>query len=218
MKTIVNLFIIFLMTTVISCSNDDLIIGSGSPTSEFRSVSNFSKINSEGVFDITITQGSVQSVEIIADDNIIHKVKTNVVSNELRLYLDDDNNYRDIILEVNIIVPSINSVKNSGVGNISILDVDTINNFNVLNSGTGTISIAGAAESLTLENEGSGKFNGFQFSVSTCDVEIIGSGDCEVNAINQLHVDIEGSGDIYYKGSPDIDANISGSGKIINAN
>lgn len=206
------------MTTVISCSNDDLIIGSGSPTSEFRSVSNFSKINSEGVFDITITQGSVQSVEIIADDNIIHKVKTNVVSNELRLYLDDDNNYRDIILEVNIIVPSINSVKNSGVGNISILDVDTINNFNVLNSGTGTISIAGAAESLTLENEGSGKFNGFQFSVSTCDVEIIGSGDCEVNAINQLHVDIEGSGDIYYKGSPDIDANISGSGKIINAN
>lgn len=206
------------MATVISCSNDDLIIGSGSPTSEFRSVSNFSKINSEGVFDITITQGSVQSVEIIADDNIIHKVKTNVVSNELRLYLDDDNNYRDIILEVNIIVPSINSVKNSGVGNISILDVDTINNFNVLNSGTGTISIAGAAESLTLENEGSGKFNGFQFSVSTCDVEIIGSGDCEVNAINQLHVDIEGSGDIYYKGSPDIDANISGSGKIINAN
>ena len=206
------------MTTVISCSNDDLIIGSGSPISEFRSVSNFSKISSEGVFDITIKQGSVQSVEIIADDNIIHKVKTKVVSNELRLYLDDNNNYRGIILEVNIIVPSINSIKNSGVGNISILDVDTIDNFNVYNSGTGTISIAGAAESLTLENEGSGKFNGFQFNVSTCDVEIIGSGDCEVNAINQLHVDNEGSGDIYYKGSPAIDANISGSGKIINAN
>jgi len=218
MKTIVNLFFILLITTVISCSDDDLIIGSGSPTSEFRSVSNFSKISSEGVFDITIMQGSVQSVEIIADDNIIHKVKTNVVGNELRLYLDDNNSYSGIILQVNIIVSSINSIKNSGVGNISILDVDTIDNFNVYNTGTGTISISGAAESLTLENEGSGKFNGFQFSVSTCDVEIIGSGDCEVNAINQLHVDIEGSGDIYYKGSPAIDADISGSGKIINAN
>jgi len=123
-----------------SCSDDDLIIGSGNPTSEFRNGLNFSKISAEGVFDITITQGSVQSVEIIADDNIIHKVKTKVVSNELRLYLDDDNNYRGIILEVNIIVPNINNVKNSGVGNITILDVDTIDNFNVYNSGSGDIS------------------------------------------------------------------------------
>lgn len=218
MKNLVILPLIFLLISMSSCSDDDLIIGSGNPTSEFRSVANFSKISAEGVFDITITQGSVQSVEIIADDNIIHKVKTKVVSNELKLYLDDDNNYRGIILEVNIIVPSINSVKNSGVGNITILDVDTIDNFYVYNSGTGTISIAGTAESLTLENEGSGKFNGFQFIVSTCDVEIIGSGDCEVNVINQLHVDIEGSGDAYYKGSPVIDANISGSGKLVNSN
>ncbi len=73
-----------------------------------------------------ITQGDFQSVEIIADDNIIHKVKTNVVNNELRLYLDDDDNYGDIFVQVNIIVPSINSIKNSGTGNIAIFDVDII--------------------------------------------------------------------------------------------
>lgn len=205
------------MVSLISCSNDDLFIGSGSPISEVRDVLNFSKVSSEGVFDVTITQGNVQSVEVIADDNVIHNVKTKVVDDELRLYLDG-NNYRSIALQANITVRSINGIKNFGVGDISILDVNTTDDFHVYNSGTGTITIEGIAENLTVENEGSGKFKGFQFSVSSCNVNIIGSGDCEVNAANQLHADIQGNGNVYYKGSPTIDVNISGSGNVIDTN
>ena len=217
MRTIANLFFISLVVNFISCSNDDLIIGSGSPTSEFRTVSNFSKVSTEGVFDVTINQDTVQTVEIIADDNIIHNVKTKVVDNELRLYLDD-NNYRSIALEAHITVPSINGLKNLGVGDISILDIDITDDFHVYNSGTGTISMEGVAQNLILENEGSGKFEGFQFSVLSCNVYIVGRGDCEVNASNQLHADIKGSGNVYYKGTPVLDVNISGSGNAINTN
>ena len=90
--------------------------------------------------------------------------------------------------------------------------------FMVYNAGSGIISIHGMADRLILENEGSGKFKGFQFTVSNCDIENMGSGDCEVNVTNQLDLDIEGSGDVYYKGTPAIDAKISGSGKVVNAN
>jgi hypothetical protein len=217
MKSIVILPIVLLVTLITSCTKDP-ISGSGELTSEFRNVANFTKVNSEGVFEVLITQGATQSVEIIGDDNIIPEVKTTVVDNELRLYLDDDHNYKDITLKVNITVPSITSIKNNGVGNISISGVDTIDNFNVYNSGTGDISIEGSAKSLTLKNEGTGKFEGFLFTVDDCNVTIVGSGDCEINSANTLNVRIEGSGDVHYIGSPIIEVDISGSGKIIKSN
>jgi hypothetical protein len=216
-KNLVILPAVLLLVLLSSCSRDT-ISGSGELISEFRNVVNFTKVRSEGVFEVMITQGNSQSIEIIADDNIIQEIKTVVVNNELRLYLDDDNNYRHITSQINIIVPSITSIKNSGVGNILILDIDTIDDFNIYNSGTGNISIEGSAKSLTIKNEGSGDVEGFLFAIDDCDLQIIGSGDCKVNCANNLNVDIEGSGDIYYLGSPIIEADISGSGKIINFN
>lgn len=212
----IALSICVLLIALTACTKDT-IEGSGTPISEIRSVANFTKVSSEGVFEVTITQGDVQSVEITADDNIIRRVKTEVVNNELRLYLDD-RNYKDIRLKANIVAERIKGIKNSGIGNVVISNVDESGNFEVDNSGTGNISITGVAESLRLRNEGDGMFLGFQFAVADCDVEIYGSGDCEVHATNTLNVNIEGSGDVYYKGMPTLDSNISGSGQVINSN
>jgi len=216
MKTTVYLLGI-LVCTILSCSSDDVIFGSGNSISEFRNVTAFTKVSSEGVFEVTITQGSPQSVEVIADDNVMDKVKTSVVNNELRLYLDY-HDFRNVSLKANIVVENINGLQNIGAGSVSVSNVSLEGNFNVYNSGSGNVHIEGSAQSLTLENEGSGKFKGFEFILSECNVEIIGSGDCEVNASNTLHVNIDGSGDTYYKGFPAISTSISGSGKIINAN
>lgn len=216
MKSIIYLPMVLLVILISSCSKDT-IIGSGNLTTELRDVSNFTEVSSEGIFEVIITQGDSQSVEIIANDNIIQKVKTIVIDNELRLYLEG-HNYKEINLWANIVVPRINSIKNNGIGNVLILNVENNDNFKVYNSGTGNISMEGSADGLTLRNEGSGNFYGFQFSTEDCNVNIIGSGDCEINCENNLKVGIEGSGDIYYIGSPSITSNISGSGKIINSN
>lgn len=217
MKQILFLPILFLAILVSSCSHDT-INGSGNLSSEIRTISAFNKVSIEGVFEVTITQGDTQSVEIIADDNIMHKVITRVLNNELRLYLDDDNNYRNISLKANITVPVITGLKNSGAGNVLILNVENGSDFNLFNSGSGDISIEGSAQSLSLKNEGSGTFEGFSFSVYDCNIKIIGSGDCKVHCTNNLNAKIEGSGDVHYLGSPAIEADISGSGKIVNAN
>lgn len=210
------ILICILQFSLTACTKDT-IAGSGTPISEFRNVAEFTKVNSEGVFEVTITQGDFQSVEITADDNVIQRVKTEVVDNELRLYLDD-RNYRDINLKANIVSKRITGIENTGIGNFVISNVDESGNFNIYNSGTGNISVTGRAESLTVKNEGDGILKGFQFIVSDCNVEIVGSGDCEVHPTGILNVNIEGGGDVYYKGDPTIEANISGSGKVINAN
>jgi len=217
MKKVVILPFLLALTLILSCSKDS-ISGSGDLTSESRTVTNFTKVKSEGVFEVMITQGNDQSIQVIADDNIIHKVKTVVVDNELRIFLDDDDNYTNISVEVIITVPSINGIKNFGIGHILALDIDTNDNFNVYNSGLGGIKIEGSASGLNLENEGSGTYEGFLFNANDCNVRIIGSGDCEINCANNLDVHIEGSGDVYYMGTPLIEADISGSGNIVNAN
>ena len=217
MKNKIILPVALLLVIFISCSYEDTIYGSDELTSEFRTLESFTKVSSEGVFEVNIVQGDTQSVEVIANNNIIHRVKTKVVNNELRLYLDN-NNYMDIELQVNITVPNIDGVKNLGTGDISILDVDTAADFNVYNSGTGDITIEGTAKGITIKNEGTGKLEGFLFTVEDCNVKIIGSGDCEVNVLNELDVAIEGSGDVYYLGTPTIEVNITGSGKIMKAN
>ena len=74
----------------ISCDTDETINGSGNLITETRGATPFTKVSSEGVFEVTINQGATQSVEITADDNVIGRVKTRVVNDELQLYLDDD--------------------------------------------------------------------------------------------------------------------------------
>ena len=65
---------------------------------------------------------------------------------------------------------------------------------------------------------GSGSFFGFPLAASGCQVDIYGSGECEISVHNDLDVVIEGSGNVYYKGTPMIHTDISGSGRVLNAN
>lgn len=200
-----------------SCSKDDDFFGSGNITSEFRDISTFDKVYSEGTFTVNILQGPEQSVEVITNDNIIHRLKTTVSNNKLSIYLLDGN-YSNINVEVNITIPNLNEIQNIGTGDISAVELNSEDNLKIENSGTGNINISGSVNNVEIKNEGSGEIHGMQLMSINSTVEIIGSGDCEVYCTETLDVNIEGSGDLYYKGSPIINLNVSGSGSVINAN
>lgn len=217
MKTLFYITITFIALILTSCSKDDNYVGSGNMVSEYRNVDSFTKVSSESTFKINIHQGTTQSVEVIADDNIMNKVRTVVSNNELKIYLSEGN-YKDITIEVNITMPNLNGLKNIGSGNITVFDLISEGNIDIDNSGSGDISIAGQINTMNIRNEGSGSINGFQFMSTNCDIEIIGSGNCEVYCTNNLDVDIEGGGNVYYKGNPLINSSISGSGSIIDSN
>lgn len=216
MKNLIYVPIIVFLS-LISCQDDDMIFGSGRAVTETRTVENFTKVKSEGVFEVTITQGDVQSVTITADDNIIGRVKTTVVDNELRLSLKNDG-YNRITLKANITVPRLIGLNNSGTGNIDVFQVSENGLFKVVNSGTGDIKIDGSANSLSIYNEGTGRFRGFGFMVKDVEVKTMGTGDIEVNCSENLKVDIEGTSKVYYKGNPEIQVDIKGSGGLVNAN
>jgi hypothetical protein len=218
MKNLTMLPLILLLLLYSSCS-EDTFMGSGNLIMESRNVEAFTKVKSEGTFDVHITQGATQSVEIIADDNVIHKVTTRVVNNELELSFDSNNDsYDDISLQANIVVTRLNGLKNSGIGNIYATDIEESGSFSIVNSGAGNITLNGSAPGLNLKNEGSGNIFGFNFLVDDCDVDNEGAGLVETHCSDHLNVSIEGSGYVFYRGNPIIDVNISGSGRLIDAN
>lgn len=143
-------------------------------------------------------------------------------------------------IEIKIITPAFNYVKNSGNGCIRTNDEPllTINNqltieingsgsmdLNIethsLNSkinGSGDISIKGIALENTLKINGSGSFDGFKLSTLDMDIDMNGSGDANIKVTENLYGSINGSGNIYYKGYPEIDVEITGSGELLDAN
>ncbi|MGB5431058.1 head GIN domain-containing protein [Eudoraea sp.] len=212
-----RLFLITLTAiTIASCSKDDYT-GSGNTVSEFREVNLFTKVSSEGTFAVNITQGPTQSLEIIADDNIISRVKTRVSDGQLKIYLEDGN-YRNIYLEANITVADLNGIKNEGTGDITVFELQSDGIMEIENIGSGNIAIAGYTDNLYIKNEGSGTINGAEFMAAIVEARIEGSGDCEVYCTESLNVNIEGSGNVYYKGSPTMIIDISGSGQVIPMN
>ena len=206
---------LFTLTVIVlsSCSRDDYT-GSGNTISEFRDVNLFSKISSEGTFVVNITQGAAQSLEVIADDNIINRVKTTVSNDQLKIYLEDGN-YKKTYLEVNITVADLHSIQNEGTGDITVFEFQSAGNMDIENTGSGNISIAGFVDHLNIQNEGSGTINCSEYMAANVEVRIEGSGDCEVHCTESLNVIIEGSANVYYKGSPVIDISVSGSGQVI---
>lgn len=203
---------------ITGCSSDDDVRGSGNLTSEIRELSSFSAIDNEGVIDLVILVGEAQSVEIIGDDNVLRYVETRVEDNELKIRLEDGRNYNNIDLEAIISLPSLRRLRNEGVSQVQINNVNSGSSFEVENEGSGNIRISGVATRFELENQGSGDIMAFGLSTQTSKVDLEGSGDVELSCSDLLEVEIEGSGNVYYRGSPEIISEIQGSGTVIDAN
>ena len=141
MKNLMLTPILMLLVCVASCSDDDTLFGSGNLTTETRTVDSFTNIRSEGVIDLTVTQGSIQSLEITSDDNIIEEVRTVVYNNELHLYLDEHYNYRGISIQANITVANLNGLKNFGVGDVVLNNIDNNSTFSIENEGQAILKL-----------------------------------------------------------------------------
>ena len=174
------------------------IEGIGEITTNSLHVDDFTKISTEGADDVIISYGPVQEVSVTGHSNIISRIQTEVSNGTWDIELERGN-YGDYELTYYITVPTIERVSNTGSGNVRVSDPMSVDQMEV---------------SLL----GSGGFFGFPLAASRCQVDIVGSGNCEITAGNDLDVVIDGSGSVYYKGSPSIHEDITGSGRVVDAN
>ncbi len=232
-----TLFYIGILFITGSCNiiAHETIHGNGNMRSETRNVSDASKIESRGFFDVEIIQGPTPSVKIDADENLIPYIITGVEDGRLVLRTKEDVNLSsNNKIKVTVTTNKLEEVQVNGSGNITSsskftdgdylklgidgsgdmqLDVNTPRVETSI-SGSGNITLSGETKDSKIDINGNGDYKAEGLLAENAEVQINGSGNARVSASVNLDVRIAGSGDVYYKGNPALKTNIAGSGSI----
>jgi hypothetical protein len=211
----------------------DLEQGSGNVVTETRPVSGFDKVLLNGIGDVTLVQGDVESLEIEAEDNVIEQISTEVKDNTLEIRFDKKTVIPTKSVKFRLTMPNIHSLETQGVSNIQS-DQITTDHLQISISGTGnvdidhlnaeqlTINISGAGN-LTARGKvreekvslsGAGNFTGDDLETQTARITISGLGRVTAWVTEQLDVTISGTGGVEYYGTPQISQQISGLGNL----
>ena len=187
--------------------------GSGVAASEVRQVSEFAQVQLTGSFEVEIEVGPTASVRVEADDNIVPLITTAVVGSTLKVAASRGFS-TDQPVKVAVSVPRLLAVEQSGSGNMHVHGIDS-EGFAVKLQGSGSIRLAGRADTLAATIDGSGALAAADLVTDSVTADLAGSGTAEVHAREQLVVAIAGSGSVRYAGDPpDITRKIYGSGTI----
>ena len=194
-------------------SGGKAIKGSGIALEEARSLPEFTDIELSGAYEVVVTCGEEQDVQISGDDNIVPLVKTEVIDKVL-IVSTDESISPEQKLTLTISAETIDSMNISGAVSASISHVDN-QEFAIDLSGAGDLEMEGSVDDLQLLLSGAGSIDAEQLAAKTATVDVSGVGSVVLSASDELYATISGLGDVEYCGDPQvIRKRVSGLGKI----
>ena len=210
------------------------VLGSGKIISETRPISGFTAVELSGIGTLIIEQGSKESLEVTAEDNIIKYLKSDIYGRNLRLSVDDFVSIdptEEIIFHLT--VKNLERIELSGLGNIEIEALKTPNldleisgagsanirdlqadSLNLDISGLGNVEIGGSVEDQRIELSGAGNYDAEDLESNKARIEMSGTGKAVLWVENELDVVLSGMGNLQYYGSPNLSTEISGVGTV----
>jgi hypothetical protein len=183
--------------------DNDRITGSGKLVSQMRVIGTFTGIQVTNFARVFVTQDSLESLRIEADDNVMDLVMTSVTGGVLSVGLRDGS-YNNVTVNVYASMKSIRRLESTGAADFSTtipIETDTIFCRII---GAGTITLTGTAAFEDAEIVGAGTIKNFGLAASHCFASISGTGNIEVNVSEQLDAVITGTGTIKYDGNPPV--------------
>ncbi len=220
MNKIVIILLILCGMILSACSGvvagQQIITGSGKVVSEPRSVSGFSAVSLEGSGSVEIAFGPSESVVLEADDNILPLIETVLEKSVLVIRTKPNTTIQTTKpIQIRITMKSLSGVLIPGSGHITVPELSG-DSFSVALPGSGTITVGGTVNQVTISMGGSGNIYCDKLKAKTATVTLNGSGNITVYANESLDATINGSGDIRYSGSPaKVNKNVKGSGNIL---
>ncbi|HUX84918.1 MAG TPA: head GIN domain-containing protein [Chitinophagaceae bacterium] len=209
--------------------------GTGNIKTEDRNVSgSFKSIENSATFQVYVTQGTPASVRVEADGNLLPYILTDVSGSTLDLHTKKGYNlHSSDPMKVYVTLPEIEGLYTSGQGifqgenhfkvgtlDISVsgeakvdLDLDA-DNIKTSISGSGQIDLKGTSSKTSYSISGKGDVKAPDLQTGSCEMQISGMGNAEIDAKDHLDISISGMGNIKYKGNPTVNQHVSGMGKI----
>ncbi len=210
----------------------DCIEGHGPTVTQELILDEINGIHLMGNDVVYLSIGEEQKIIVEGQQNIINQLDTRTHNGTW------DIRFRDCIrdhrkLEFHVTLKTINEIRSSGSGEIILEDIiagDFVSievagsgeitgevqaqELDMDIAGSGNLTLSGQASEARIHIAGSGKLSAYDLKVNNYEVEITGSGNADITALDALGIDIAGSGSVNYKGNLSINSNISGSGKI----
>lgn len=187
--------------------------GSGNIIEATRSIDDFEIVEISGAYDVDISVGKAASLEIIADDNLMKYIETDVRGNKLVIRSKKNLRPRNEI-EIFITTPNLIKIESSGASSITAYGIDN-EIFQSELSGAGSINLSGKTEKFRADMSGAGNINAKELIADYVKVGISGACSAVVHASKSIKADVSGVGSIDYYGDPEeVDSNISGVGSI----
>lgn len=209
--------------------------GSGHAASATRTIGAFTSLRVEGPIDVTAHPGTVGSVVVQADDNLLPLVETVVEGHTLVVRLARHASFRTWKhMTVDVPFGPLEALQMRGSGDVTVVDLATTR-FEASISGSGDLKVqraslgtlvaeiagsgdmtwSGHADEARYAIAGSGDMHAGDLQAKRANVSISGSGDAEVFASEALDARVAGSGDVRYAGHPpQVSSHVAGSGDI----
>jgi hypothetical protein len=223
-----------LALTVALISNCSLV---QAQSAENRTVSPFTKIESNIPLDIVLEKGSKENVHVEVNGVELQKILTTVEENTLKVKMENGN-YSNLKGKLTITYVSLSGISSKGSGDLTCKsDIDAAD-FSLNTSGSGDVTINGKTKTtsftfhhkgsgdvtlsnlettdLTLSMMGSGDFKALTGKAQKQTIDLLGSGDVEIAGLTgeNCTVSIKGSGDVETNVSNALQGSILGSGNI----
>lgn len=236
MKTLISILTLLIVSVNLNAQVfTKNIKGNGKLITENRNLSDYDKISVAGSFEVKLVKGKEDAISIIADENLMKYIETEVENGHLKIQQKKGYQLKSTkTIEITVSFEMIDAISLAGSGNVR--SEDTLNatnlNLNLAGSGeinlpvstknlashiagSGNIKLSGNADVFRCEIAGSGNLEGDDLKATASHINIAGSGNVKVLAVSEIHAKIVGSGDVIYTGNPAIEKLKSiGSGTI----
>lgn len=202
------------LSSITGLQRNKSIRGNGNIHILERKISPFRKVEVSGTIQLSLTLGS-EAFEafIIADENILPLILTEIVGDVLHIYSREPFTMRSQP-HVNLAAPEVLEVAASGSSDVTVHEINQ-SEIALSASGSGDITATGHARNAKLRVSGSGSIRCVSLDTDDLDAITCGSGSVKATAKSNASLKVSGSGDIQVWGSPQsVQSNRSGSGSI----
>jgi len=225
-----------LLITLSSCYINfrETVYGNGNVITEERNPGSFDRLKVSSDIDVYITQGDIESVKVIADENLLKYISTELYNNTLTI--ESKAWIRNAkSKEVHLVYKKLREIDISSAGDVEgtdrmkadeldldlssagdlTLDVEATR-INLDISSAGDARLSGTVDELDADLSSAGDLNAYDLLARKVRVSVSSAGNAKISASEEVNLNASSAGDIYYKGDPKtVSITTSSAGSIV---
>ena len=227
-------YILVLILLLAGCEIDNALEGNGNVTVSRHILSDFDRLEIDGVLDVHLIQGEYSRVEVRTDENLHSIVSVTSEDGTLRIKTSSNNDFEATEMNVYVTAQALNEIKLDGITalyareqfnqpelyiekkNTGFMYINTVvQKFTLITDGVGDAVLVGKAQDAIIDNSMTGNIKAYDFITNNLILTHNSTGTAKVNVLANFTLEMIGVGDVYCKTKPAvIDQSGDGLGRL----